>query len=368
MEKFRMVLDLRSISFVLICVLGGSQMTLAEEPNVFRRPLLTEQSHELQARGAQIAISGQLPAALLTLQEAVRIAPFSAVARYNLACIYARNGQRDEALTTLKRAIELGFRDTPTIEKDSDLESLRELPEFIEITKEAKKPFEQPKPKPNPFHDTVAWVGPENTVWEESTNLLRTAFDWKRPDKLPSIILEHGEIGKRLRKWFSEGTAAGNFGDLYDNVDRDHSNLKYSQFPQLHRIEYRPEIIADVPHGLQNRLMHGGVVLGNSSTSLVNSPIWRSNPRLAYTNPASMVVLTRQYFQNHLYVYPEHHDHDPGRSGNEAEGNGDVYPANTPYLLISQGSSYTDQPFLDALLVHWLRFDPMLKSDSWKPV
>ena len=348
--------------FALVSLGCETRLSVAEEPNVFRRPALAEASQELQLRGVHLARIGQVPSALLSLQEAVRIAPFSAVARYNLACMYAKNGQPDEGLSSLRRAIEMGFRDTAIISKDPDLNSLRELPEFDEIANEAKKPYEPSSSRTSEFDNGIAWVGPEHTVWEELTNMLRTGFDWKQPEKPRSIILEHGEVGKRLRKWFSEGTAAGNFGDLYDNCDRDHSNLKYSQFPQLHRIEYRPEILADVPQGLQNRLLHGGVVIGNSSTSLVNTPIWRSNPRMAYLMPSSMTALTRQYFHNHLYVYPEHHDHDPGRTGIESEGNGDVYPANTPYLLISQGSSYTDQPFLDALTCTLAAFRPAVKK------
>jgi tetratricopeptide (TPR) repeat protein len=348
--------------FSLVSLGCETQFSVAEESSVFRRPVLAEQSQELQLRGVHLARLGQVPSAVQTLQEAVRIAPFSALARYNLACMYAKSGQPDESLATLKRAVELGFRDTSIISKDPDLDSLRERPEFLEIADEAKKPFEPSTLKPSQFENGIAWVGPENTVWEELTNMLRTRFEWKQPEKPRSIILEHGEVGNRLRKWFSEGTAAGNFGDLYDNCDRDHSNLKYLQFPQLHRIEYRPEILADAPQGLQNRLLHGGVVIGNSSTSLVNSPIWRSNPRMAYLIPSSMTALTRQYFHNHLYVYPEHHDHDPGRDGSETEGNGDVYPANTPYLLISQGSSYTDQPFLDALACTLAAFRPTVKK------
>ena len=348
--------------FSLVLLTSEARSLVADEPNVFQRPRLAEESHALQMRGVHLLRNGQLQPALTALQEAVYVAPFSAVARYNLACMYAKNGQADDAFSTLKLAIELGFHDVSVIMNDPDLDLIRDLPGFDEIVKDSKKPYEPRKPKASPFDNGIAWVGPENTIWDETTHQLRTGFDWKKPDKPRSIILEHGEVGKRLRKWFSEGTAAGNFGDLYDNFDHDHSNLKYSQFPQLHRIEYRPEILADVPQGLQNRLLHGGVVIGNSSTSLVDRPEWRSNPRLAYTMPSSMIALTQQYFQNHLYVYPEHHDHDPGRTGNESGGNGDVYPANTPYLLISQGSSYTDQPFLDALACTLSAFQPEVKK------
>ena len=44
---------------------------------------------------------------------------------------------------------------------------------------------------------------------------------------------------------------------------------------------------------------------------------------------------------NLLYVYPAHRDYDAK--------NGDLFPANTPYLLVSRGSSGSDKPFLDAI-------------------
>ena len=342
--------------------IGQQPAAPGDDLSVFRRPALAEASRELQTRAILLTQVGQLEAALPIAEEAAKLAPFSAVAQYNLGCLYARSEKPDEAIQRLKRAIELGFRDEKLVTNDPDLESLRKRPEFQDLLKNLKQPFPSLEPKPNPFEDGIAWVGPENTVWDESTNLLKTGFEWKRPTRSPAVILEHHDVGKRLRKWFAEGTAAGHFGDLYDNCDRDHSNLKYSQFPQLHRIEYRPENAADIPMGLQNRFLHGGAVLGNSSTSMVGTPVWRSNPRMAYGSPTSMMALVRQYFHNHLYIYPEHQDHDPGHNGEGGGGYGDVYPTNTPYLLISQGSSFTDQPLMDAIACTMAAFRPQVKQ------
>ena len=356
MIVFRQIL----LNAVLIAGLGRCAC-LADEPGVFRRPALMEQSRVLQQRAIFHARNGQMDEALSTCQEAVKVAPFSATANYILGGIFAKRGQIEDSVTALKRAQELGFRDVTFLQRDPDLAPVRKHPEFANLIAEANKPFERPKPKPAPLKLGVALVGPENAVWDESTNLVRTTFDWKGPNKTLAIIREHGEVGRKLWKWHSEKTAAGNYGDLYDNCDRDHSNLKYAQFPQIYRIEYQPELGGDIPHGLQNRILHGGVVIGNSSTAMGGTPYWRSNPRLAYVQPTSMATLTRQYFQNHLYVYPEHMDHDPGHNG-KSFGYGDVYPGNTPYVLISQGSSYSDQPFLDALVCTLAAFRPEVKK------
>lgn len=321
---------------------------------------------QLQMRAVFLSRNGQLDAAIPLCEQAVKTAPFSAVAHYNMACLLAKKGQVDDALKSLRQAIELGFHNVAQISKDSDLKPLRSRPEFDDLLKEAGQPFTPAAPKPNPMEDGVAWVGPENTVWDESTNLLRTSFDWVKPEKTPPIVLEHDRVGIALRQWFGKGTAAGHFGDLYDNCDRDHSNLNYKQFPQLNRIEYRKEIAADTANGLQTRILHGGVVLGNASTAMVGEPFWRSNARMAHVHPASMVALTMQYFQNHLYLYPEHRDHDAGHNGKPIDGAkeggyGDVLLANTPYVLISQGSSFTDQPFMDAMACTMAAFHPDVK-------
>ncbi len=49
---------------------------------------------------------------------------------YNVACVYAIEGQKDEALKCLERAIDKGYGHREWIEHDSDLNSLRSDPRF----------------------------------------------------------------------------------------------------------------------------------------------------------------------------------------------------------------------------------------------
>ena len=117
----------------------------------------------------------------------------------------------------------------------------------------------------------------------------------------------------------------------------------------------------ELHHGLQLAFLFNGVTIGNSSTA-VTGPLWRSQARLALTHRRTVALLYVQYRQNHLYVYPEHRDHDPGHSGRDGKGHGDVFPANTPYLIISQGSSGSDRVFLDALAATLAAFPPEVKA------
>ena len=74
-----------------------------------------------------------------------------------------------------------------------------------------------------------------------------------------------------------------------------------------------------------------------------------SIPRLYETNPAGVLFLAKQYLNNNLYFYPSHQDHNAGWNG-VGGGWGDLYPTNQPYVVVSQGSSLSDQPFIRAFV------------------
>lgn len=59
--------------------------------------------------------------------------PFPAVSLYNAACSQALAGQADVAMQTLKRALAAGFEDRPQVGRDTDLESLHDLPDWDEV-------------------------------------------------------------------------------------------------------------------------------------------------------------------------------------------------------------------------------------------
>lgn len=185
------------------------------------------------------------------------------------------------------------------------------------------------------------------------------------------ITTAKGELGDLLRKWWQDGTAAGNIGDFYDNRDRGHSDLNTGPYPQLQRIVYSDDdrqarrdwalTVGTRPH----------VTFGNSSTSAPPT-LGGSNPRHAYCFPQALRLLDRQYRGNNVYIHPEHRDHDPGQNGmppastppdlKSGEGYGDLYPTNSPYLFISQGSSGSDQPFMRAIPFTLAAFRPEVKQ------
>ncbi|MBL9136807.1 MAG: hypothetical protein JNK85_13100 [Verrucomicrobiales bacterium] len=178
--------------------------------------------------------------------------------------------------------------------------------------------------------------------------------------EVPPIALGNSAVARQLQEWWAEGTAAGNIGDFYDNRDRLHSNLQVRQlFPQLTRVEYTTnEVKLNRDFGPATRV-HLGVTVGNSSTARAATE-GGGNARSLYARADGLDLLHGQYRGNNLYVYPEHQDHDAGWNGHE--GYGDLIPANTPYLLVSQGSSTSDLPFVRAAVYTLAAFRPETKK------
>lgn len=61
--------------------------------------------------------------------------PEDAGVRYNVACLYALEGRRDEALACLAECVRLGFGNREWIERDPDLASLRDAPEYERLVR-----------------------------------------------------------------------------------------------------------------------------------------------------------------------------------------------------------------------------------------
>ncbi len=133
-------------------------------------------------------------------------------------------------------------------------------------------------------------------------------------------------------------------------------------------IKYSAEDIKLSKHWAAQRILLPHVTFGNSSTS-APAHLGGSNPRSYYVSQFGLTFLQNQYTKNNLYIYPEHRDHDPGHNGSfilpsgaREEGYGDMYPTNTPYLIISQGSSGSDQPFMRSLPSVLAAFRPEVKK------
>jgi ketosteroid isomerase-like protein len=77
----------------------------------------------------------QLPEAIKSLEQAIKVGGGAALDFYNLACAFALSGEKEKALDNLEKAINAGFTDRQQYETDGDLDGLRETDRFKELLK-----------------------------------------------------------------------------------------------------------------------------------------------------------------------------------------------------------------------------------------
>lgn len=334
----------------------SSKVTMRDAITVFEAPAIQETQNRVMLQFAQLAEGNNYAAAVQFLQEAVHERRLNnAVNRYNLACSLALLGRTDEALDNLSAAIDRGWGDVEHTEDDADFKSLRDLPRYKELIKQMQErppPTVQNNLKPGAVENGVALVTETNTAW--APQILQFLNFQTFPAAAPEtpIVKGTGGVADLLWQWQQEGTAAGLHGFLYDNHDRDHSNLAYGDFPQLARVEFSDAARQrNVDYGPQFFMLFNAPTLGNSSTANTGGPFWSSQTRMALRNLRTATALALQYTNNHIYFYPEHQDHD-------ADNHGDVFHANSPYVITSQGSSGSDRPFMHAVASTLAAFTP----------
>lgn len=267
----------------------------------------------------------------------------------------------DLALDHLERAAQLGTPNLSELVAHPVFAPLRGDPERgVQLQGLLRpRPETGALPSPVPAHNGIAAVSAANTIWDPGTERLKPRFTLpSRPISNHVLPPEPRDNARELlREHWRRGRAAGNHGDLYDNRDRGHSALDLTEFPQVTRVTYAEAARqADVDYGLNDGILFDRVTFGNSSTALTNGPYWRSLPRHAMTRAdgTGPMRMWQNASANHFYVYPAHQDYGRER--------GDLFPANTPYLLVSRGSSGSDRPFLEAIVMILASFKPATKA------
>ncbi len=323
----------------------------------------------LQRALAAAARAGDMDAVGEVCRRMVRDAPFHPLSYYHLACYEALQAHRQRALDLLEQAVDRGFNNVRTLMSDPDLESLRASERFAALVAKASesKGLELPaKAAPAEVDGPVAWVADGNVMLHPQLRLPVALYRFPEGGAADRAVTTlKGPAGDLLRAWFAEGTAAGNWGDLYDNRDGDHSDLPAGLFPQLTRVEYSDHARdAGLHHGEAVTLLQDAVTIGNASLASTRGPYWRSLPRRMQGDPRALAIGYLQYRSGKIYIYPTHADFAPDTRGDpEAKGVrvGDAYFANTPYVVASRGSSGSDQAFLRAFAATLAAFPPETK-------
>ena len=292
--------------------------------------------------------------------------PSDPMAWYSLSSLLAVTQQSDRAMDTLTLAVATGFRDVSRIKSDPALRSLQQNTRMPGLLKRAAMPWKpdlarglrQATPADRQITNQVAIVSDQNTRWNEQELSLITEFEVPIQETEPSpsnVLRLDSPAANRVRDWIQEKSATGFSGLLYNNRDRDHSTLNQQLYPSLAFVEYAPAVqAAQADFGLHPSHRFNLPTFGNSSTSYVAPPFWRSNARMLLSDEIYSRLTAAHYLKNQLYCYPEHNDFDPQY--------GDVFPVNAPFWVLSQGSSGSDQPFLSAIALTLAAFRPEVRQ------
>lgn len=90
----------------------------------------------LRVQGNNLTLKGRYADGLHLDKRLVQLRPSDPLVHYNLACSFALLKRKDLALKTLRRAIELGYRDFRYMREDPDLDSIRQDPRFRQLLRE----------------------------------------------------------------------------------------------------------------------------------------------------------------------------------------------------------------------------------------
>lgn len=325
----------------------------ALEADLFAMPGIAEQTREALGR----VQAGDLDGAGVLLDTLATNHPRIGLLAANRATLHMLRGDFAAALASLELAGANGFDGFADLAADPLFAPIAEAPRFTRLLAAQTPAAPAAAPLVTPVTEGLAPVSGANTSWDPASERLVTRFDFPYETRAAVLPRHRDAANEILREHYSHGRAAGNSGDLYDNRDRGHSALSPEAHPQLAHVTY-PEAAraVDLDYGLNDFLLFGQPTLGNSSTALTGGATWRSLPRYALTRPdgTGPMRLWQNASANQLYIHPAHKDYGPEI--------GDLFPGNTPYLIVSHGSSGSDKPFLEAVAMIYAAYRPATKA------
>src|SRR5947209_6417149 len=90
----------------------------------------------LRVQGNNLTLKGRYAEGLQIDKRLVKLRPTDALAHYNLACSFALLKRTEHSIRTLRKAVELGYRDFRYLKEDRDLDAIRHDPRFRQILRE----------------------------------------------------------------------------------------------------------------------------------------------------------------------------------------------------------------------------------------
>ena len=309
--------------------------------SIWDYPARQPQHELLRAEFVQAVRAGDTKKMEESSRKGTELLPDDPTWAYNLACSLAYREKPDDALDQLEKAIDLGFRDASAIAVDSDLRRISSNRRFKELVEYAKESAERPiMLGPLAVTDATGIVGESLALGEQ--NML-----WD---------FDNGCFMAKMK--LAPGVADGNSGDLYMNRDGGHSRLVVTNYPgvtevKLDKVGRERRMDLDFPN-----IRFPYPTFGNCSRAYVGDSFWRSIPRAMMTTSArNLRTMATLYMDNQVWVFPANADFPPVGT------NGDVFASVTPYWLVTQGRSWSDQYYLRAALDASRSFNQAVKRE-----
>src|SRR5262249_12500032 len=128
----------KSVSKSSALVKASDQSQLEFEINFFAGILdrYPDYIDVLRVQGNNLTLKGRYAEGLHIDKRLVQLRPSDPLVHYNLACSFALLKRSDLALKTLRRAVELGYRDFRYMREDRDLDTIRHDPRFRQLLRE----------------------------------------------------------------------------------------------------------------------------------------------------------------------------------------------------------------------------------------
>ena len=261
---------------------------------------------------------------------------------YNLACALSLQENRDEAINTLKEAIELGFRDLDYIRIDNDLNNLHEMDEYNEVLQGLQESLSSKNYTNSaarqitalaPLADNTIMQAETNTIWSFNSGLFQTFMSMQPPENTNTTAVTTGKTAPFM---------------IYVNRDNKTTDVDVNNIPGVLKLKYCSEMKERQQNiGTPNSLFFDNItghlipIVGNSSMGFINSAYWRCQPRAFFNNPNQIKNQIVMFLANQLYCYPTYSDY--------RIDTGDLFPANTPYYVAVSGSTKSEMVFLKAI-------------------
>ena len=249
----KLVLMILAIVLLISCARKSAEApTMSKEQAYFKS----------MSNGMEALTKGDFIKAEAAFNKQQELCPKDPTPTYNLACTFARKGEKIKALDALERSVALGWDDWDHIGKDTDLTSLHAEPRFIKAVESAKTRAEAFDKEWNrilradrqtgrPFNTVndlnKYYKMAENTMKRETFGL--SAFeqrerqyllanekmgslkklDWKSdPQAFAEVLRLYREFGKKAdqeehEKLYEEFIAKYKEGDLAAEVRYDHA-------------------------------------------------------------------------------------------------------------------------------------------------